>query len=726
MLDAIVIYKNRGPLKKSILKIITVLSLSVIGLIHLNYSSNPPIDRTNRTGANCTGCHSGSLNPTGGSISITSPTSYYPGKTYTITLALTGGTVYGFEITTVQSSSTSTGAGSFSGTGFNTTTSGGRPYARQSLASSTSSFAITWKAPATNVGTVAIYGAGVAANSNGGNSGDKTYASTKTIAALNLITFLADSTSILCGGINTGKIVIKNVTGGAGAPYTYKWSSSASIADSLVNLGPGTYSVTVTDKGNNEAIKTVKLSAPAVISNTFTASASLCADSTGWALPSITGGKIPYSVSWPTGVSISNDSAINLKSGSYIITITDKNGCSIIDTAEIKESGSNITFSINSNPEFCNNGWGEAIVSNITNAIGVPSFNWSNSKTGASIDSLSAGIYSVTISDGNGCTSAQSVSVANQSNTLVFTTSEVDDKCNQSIGSSQVINLSGGIAPYDYRWSNGSISDSALGLTKGRYFVTVTDSMRCSAIQLVTIEDAVSPNLSLSKTDLSCFEDSSGKITSNATGGAKPYQYAWSDGTKDSIANNLIANKLYTLIVTDANGCLVVDSANLTQPSKLEVDTLVQISNNDSTCDESIRIEIAGGTPGYSYSWNTGLTDSLLSGLCAGDYICSVVDKNGCSIIGTISVIDNDLTNIYSNTVQITAVYPNPTSSIVFLKSTVPIVSISVLGLAGQIIKTRLGQDIIEYDLSDLDKGIYFLHLTNSEGEKELQRIIKD
>jgi len=712
-------------LKKSILKISTILSLFVIGFIQLNYSSNPPIDRTNRTGSNCTGCHSGSLNPTGGSISITGPNSYYPGKTYTITTALTGGTVYGFEITAVQSSNTSTGAGSFSGTGFNTTTSGGRPYARHSLASRTNSYGVAWKAPATNVGAVTIYGAGVSANSDGGSVGDKSYASTKTISALNLITFTADSTSISCSGNNTGKIIIKNITGGSGGPYTYRWSGSSSTADSLINLGPGTYNVTVTDNGNNEAVKTVKLSAPSAITNVFTANSSLCGDSTGWALPLITGGKSPYSVTWPSGVTVSNDSAINLKGGSYILTITDNNGCSINDTATITENGSNITFSINSNPEFCYNGWGEAMVSNISSAVGKPTFNWSNNKTRSSIDSLSAGMYSVTITDGNGCKASQTVSVSANSNTIAFTTSEVEDKCNQSIGSSQVLNLSGGKAPYKYNWSNGSIADSASGLTKGSYSVTVTDSLQCSTVQSVTVGDALSPTLSLNKMNLTCFGDSSGIITGIAVGGIKPYLYTWSNGTSDSTAIKLIANNTYTLTVTDANGCLVIDSTHLTQPTQLEIDSLYQITDNDSTCDESILIEIRGGIPGYSYSWNTGAKDSLASDLCAGDYTCTVVDQNGCEVIGNITVVDNDLTNILSNRIQITAIYPNPTSSKLFLKSSDSIISISILALDGQVVKTIVDQNIIEIDLSDLDKGIYFMNLEDSKGGKELQRIIR-
>ena len=712
-------------MKRKVLRSITLIAIAVIGLINLNYSSNPPIDRTNRTGSNCTGCHNGSLNPSGGSMSITGPSSYYPGKTYTITTALTGGLIYGFEITAVQASNTSTGAGSFSGTGFNTTTSGGRPYARHSSSSSTSSYGVTWTAPTTNVGSVTIYGAGVSANGDGGNSNDKTYATTKSITALNLISFTTDSSSISCVGNNDGKIILKNISGGAGGPYTYKWSGSTSTADSLVNLGPGTYTVTVTDNSSNELAKTVKLSAPSAISNRFNLSPSICQDSTGWALPNVSGGKSPYSVAWPAGISVSNDTAVNLKAGSYIITITDNNGCSINDTAVISTSGSNITFNITSNPEFCNNGWGEAFVSNIANVVGKPSFIWTNNKIASSIDSLSAGSYSVTISDGAGCSATKSIMVSAQSNKISFTTSTTDDKCNQSIGSAKVLNPVGGAAPYSYNWDNGSTLDSAIGLSKGSYSVTVTDSMQCSATQMVTIDDANSPSLSLSDKNLDCFGDSSGQIRGIVNGGTKPYSFNWSNGSSDSISDKLVANVFYTLTVTDANGCTALDSSSLTEPTALIADTLYQSTSNDSTCDESIVLAVSGGTPNYSFNWSNGATDSTLSNLCEGVYTCTITDANGCETSPSITVVDGDLTSLVEFSKNKLHLFPNPASEEINITSDSPVTSIQIVSIDGSVIKSIQSESIETVSIVDLQNGVYFMKLNNDKGASETIQFIK-
>ena len=98
----------------SIKRFSLLFSLFVIAFYSLRFSSNPPIDRTNRAGSNCTGCHAGSLNPSGGSVNLSGLNQYYPGRTYNLSLNQTGGSTYGFEMTSVRNSNTNTGAGSFS------------------------------------------------------------------------------------------------------------------------------------------------------------------------------------------------------------------------------------------------------------------------------------------------------------------------------------------------------------------------------------------------------------------------------------------------------------------------------------------------------------------------------------------------------------------------------------------------------------------------------------
>ncbi len=712
--------------RKTLLNTLSILSICTVGVLNLNYSSNPPIDRTNRTGVNCTGCHSGSLNPTGGSLSISGTNAYYPGRTYTITAALTGGTIYGFEITAVQSSSTSTGAGTFSGTGFNTTTSGGRPYARHSLANTTSSFGVSWKAPTTNVGSVTIFGAGVSANNNGGTSGDKTYATTKVITALNKISFNLDSTSISCIGTNTGKLKVASVSGGAGGPYTYQWSGSTSTADSLVNLGQGSYSVTVTDSDNNSESLTVKLSDPPSITARVQSNSSLCGDSTGIATVSASGGTGPLSIIWPSNFTVSNDSALQLKAGNYTVTVQDSLGCSTTQNFSINTQGSNIAFDTSTAPETCDNGWGEAMVSNVRNTIGNFTYQWSNGSTNAQIDSLTGGSYTVTISDGAGCTATKTLVVGKTTNVLSFSTISSNDACNKAIGSAKAIGATGGKAPYSYNWSNGQNTDSISGLIKGMYSVTVTDSLGCTANQSINIDDESAPAISLSSSNLSCFNDSSGTAMVRINGGTKPYTYLWSNGSTDSTNSNLSANRTYTVTITDSNNCSTIDSVLLSEPAALLVDSLFQFnSNSDSTCDESAALIVSGGTPAYSFLWNNGAVDSALTDLCAGQYSVTVTDANGCMLSDSLLIEDASIASIADYQSTDYSIYPNPVLHSIQIDGTTPIVEVKVHSLQGKLLLSRSDSDIQFIDVEELVSGTYLLILTDDSNEQYISRFIK-
>lgn len=709
---------------------VTLSALAFVSIFSINWSSNPPIDRTNRPNSqgNCTGCHSGTLNPTGGSYSVTGTNSYYPGKSYTITAALTGGTKYGFQMTAVRASSTTVGAGSFSGTGFNTTTQGGRPYARHSGASSTSSYGVTWAAPSTNVGTVTIYAAGVAANGNFSTSGDKTYTTTKTITGLNKITFGYDTTSVACANESNGKIKIKNVTGGAGAPYTYSWDSlgtaSSATSDSLVDLAYGTYKVTVTDSDNNSESLTISLGSPSAISNTLLVTPSVCSDSTGWAVPRTSGGNAPYTYSWPQNVIVSNDSAINLKAGSYIVTIEDAKGCSITDTAIIGTSGSNISFTVDTKPEFCGNGWGEASISNIQNTVGNITYRWSNGKTTPSINSLIAMGYDVTITDAAGCSSTQRFGISSQTNNINFTISKNDDKCNNKIGIAKVIGLSGGKMPYSFAWDNGSTLDSANNLGAGTYSVTVTDSVQCSTVKSVTINDADAPQISFNGENLKCFGDSSGRIVSSISSGTPPYSYTWSNNNSDSVVSNLSAGINYVLTVTDANGCLKIDSISLTEPTLLKVDSSYQITDNDGTCDESAAVNVSGGTGTYFYLWSNNASDSLVTGLCAGSYSVTVTDANSCETVNSIDITDNDLTSVFEKSYKQFSLFPIPVKNSLNILSPDKVSHVQILDLGGNLLINELNAEKT-IDVSNLESGVYIIRIRFDNQTESQQRFIK-
>lgn len=713
-------------MKRKMLHWSSFAAIICIALLQLNFSSNPPIDRTNRnSGSNCTQCHSGSLNPSGGSLSLTGTTSYYPGKVYTIGVAVTGGTVYGFEMTAVRSTATSTAGGTFSGTGFNITTSSGLSYARHSPKTSSGTWSVSWTAPSTNVGNVTLYAAGVAANNNSSNSGDKTYATTKQISALDKITFTATATNTQCNGGSDGKIKITGVAGGAGGPYTYAWSGSTTTADSLVNLQAGNYTVTVSDKDNNSETKVVNVGQPNPIAANKSTENTICGLSTGKAWISPSGGTGPYSIQWATGITTSNDTAINLSVGTYVFTITDSRACSKVDSVSIVNGSSNITLTMGSQPEHCSNQWGEAFVSQVSNGNGSVTYAWNNSKTGNRIDSLAAGQYMVTVTDSLGCTATSSVTVASAKNTIVATTMNEDDACNKGIGYLKVISPSGGKAPFTYLWSNQMTGDSIGGLVAGVYSLTITDSLQCIATFKDTLSDQAAPMVSISSDSAKCFGDSSGSAFVNTSRGVAPYSYSWSNGSSDSLNSNIAAGK-YIVTVSDANNCITIDSVEVLQPTAINISKLMQSTDNPALCDEQAEIEVMGGTPQYTINWNdkNNSTGLVVSNLCAGVLTATITDKNGCVSDSSITIVDRDITSVLEAHKPTVRMYPNPANKFLSIEGIEGTYQMLLMSISGEVVLSKEGVNNTTIDLEGLDKGMYFLELQPAEGERTSRKVI--
>lgn len=713
-------------MSKKLLHLATLFAIIGIAILQLNYSSNPPIDRTNRnSGSNCTQCHSGSLNPVGGSLSLTGTSSYYPGKVYTIGVAVTGGSVHGFEMTAVRSTATSTAGGTFSGSGFNVTTSNGLSYARHSPKTAAGTWSVSWTAPSTNVGSVTLYAAGVAANNNSSTSGDKTYASTKQISALDKITFTATATSNQCNGGSDGKIKITGVAGGAGAPYSYAWSGSTSTADSLVNLQAGNYTVTVSDKDNNSETKVVNVGQPNPIAANKSTENTICGLSTGKAWLSPSGGTGPFSIQWATGITTSSDTAINLAFGTYSVTITDSKMCSIVDSVSILNGASNIILSMGTNPEYCGNQWGEAFVSQVSNGIGSVTYAWNNNKTGDRIDSLAAGQYMVTVTDSLGCTATSSVMVVSATNTITATTMKEDDACNKGVGYMKVNSPSGGKAPYSYLWSNQMTGDSIGGLIAGVYSLTITDSLQCTTTLKDTLSDQAAPMVSISSDSAKCFGDSSGSASVNTSRGVAPYSYSWSNGSSDSLNSNIAAGK-YIVTVSDANNCVTIDSVEILQPTAISISKLLQSTDNPALCDEQAEIELMGGTPQYTINWNdkNNSTGLVVSNLCAGVLIATITDKNGCVSDSSITIVDRDITSVLEFHKPTVRLYPNPAFKFLSIEGIEGTYQMLLMSVSGEVVLSKEGVNNTTLDLEGLDKGMYFLELQPTDGERTSRKVI--
>ena len=260
---------------------------------------------------------------------------------------------------------------------------------------------------------------------------------------------------------------------------------------------------------------------------------------------------------------------------------------------------------------------------------------------GTPFTGLSAGLYTVTVKDANGCTQTGSTLIINEPAIL---TSSITDSTNLICGGvcdgTATVTPGGGTPPYTYSWSSGATpTDSAnSGLCASVVdTVVVTDTNGCRDTTFVTLSEPLPLTSGITDSNnISCNGLCDGTAIVTPGGGTTPYTYAWSSGATptDSANSGLCAGVLDTIIVTDTNGCRDTSYVTLSEPLPLTSD--ITDSNNISCnglCDGTATVTPGGGTTPYTYAWSSGTTpaDSANSGLCAGVMDTVVVtDTNGC------------------------------------------------------------------------------------------------
>jgi hypothetical protein len=189
------------------------------------------------------------------------------------------------------------------------------------------------------------------------------------------------------------------------------------------------------------------------------------------------------------------------------------------------------------------------------------SYAWSpNGATTQSVNNLPAGTYSVTVSDSNGCTSTYTITIT-EAPALSLNTTQVNVLCNGGNTGSIDLTISGGSPSYTTLWSNGSTNQDLNNLTAETYTVTVTDATSCESSATVTISQPLALTLSTTSTN-STSGMMNGTAGTVASGGVPPYTYLWSQGGTSAALSGLGAG-VYSVTVTDANGCIAVDTVTV-------------------------------------------------------------------------------------------------------------------------------------------------------------------
>ncbi len=432
----------------------------------------------------------------------------------------------------------------------------------------------------------------------------------------------------LCDGSITA-----NPAGGSG-PYTFLWAPGAQTTQTISNLCPGIYTVTITDATGCSVTTPIAVSnvnGPTVVSSSTNASCNAGCDGTGTA--NVTGGTAPFTYDWSPGnpPGDGTPAVTGLCAGTYFCQVTDGVGCITFASITITEPQQLAATAIITNVT-CNGNADGSITVTPTGGTGAYSYLWApGAQITPTISGQAAGTYTVTITDVNLCTITLQYTISEPivlSAAMAFT----NVLCNGACNGTAALTVTGGTGPYTYSWSSGQGTPNVANMCPGTYTVNVTDVNGCTTQQTVSISEPTPLISSITATNATCNGICDGTGTVTASGGTPGYSYTWSPGGGTTpFASGLCAGA-YSVITLDTNGCSSVSSINVLQPAAIVLSASSGPLSCFGNCNGVASVNASGGSPGYTYSWAPGgQTTATATGLCAGTYTVTVTDLNGCS-----------------------------------------------------------------------------------------------
>lgn len=439
---------------------------------------------------------------------------------------------------------------------------------------------------------------------------------------------LVNSSNPSCYNTNDGSATIQ-ASGGVGT-LTYLWSNGE-ITPVANNLGGGNHTVSVTDFNNCQKTLTVNLILPPSISSgpVIKENPSCFGSSNGSIQISPSGGTGTLSTTWSNGAS--GNFIQGLTSGSYEYTISDANGCENSGIVVLTDpSPLNVQTSV-TNPLTCANGNNGMVQATPSGGTAGYTYLWSNGLNTQTINNLSAGTYSVVVTDSEGCTKTSSINLIAPPQISTTVTSSTNASCIGIANGSVTVASTGGSQPYSYIWENGSNGSTLSNVTAGSYQLTVSDNLGCTSTFSATVGSNDNASLSLvNATNLLCFGNNNGSITiaaSNANG----YTINWSNGATGLTLNNLTAGS-YIAVANNPAGCMSPPlTVSITSPTQIISNPVI----NNITCfgqnNGAINPNYSGGTGTLSYQWSNGSTQTSISNLGPNTYAVTVTDQNTCT-----------------------------------------------------------------------------------------------
>ena len=445
-----------------------------------------------------------------------------------------------------------------------------------------------------------------------------------------------------CYSNATGQATV-NITGPAGV-YEYSWSNGDSTATAS-NLTAETYFVKVNNEEGCEILDFIEINQPPKLQSEAVINDVKCyGEPSGQIHLITTGGKGSYNYLWSNGSESSF--ADSLYAGDYIAEVTDENFCTWSDTFSVKQPAvlnQSVTIRDVSGYKLSNG----TINIDVQGGKKPYRYQWyyENSlyDTIEDIKNLTAGIYSLNVTDNNLCSLLTNIEVE-EPDTLQATMLIQDVDCSKGTSGSIDITVTGGVPPYSYVWSNSEIVIETSGedisqLPSDHYYVSITDVNGNKFEDSAFVDEPIPLLVNFNVQNVTCYGGSDGNVLVTVSGGSPDYAYQWSDNSDQQDLMNVLAGN-YHLQIVDKNGCTFNGNITIDQPGPFVIEQDISpITCKDDT-DGKIALSLEGNTAPYAVSWQSGQQQFTIDSLEAGIYVAYITDANMCDTSLTITLVN--------------------------------------------------------------------------------------
>ncbi|MEM6964004.1 MAG: choice-of-anchor L domain-containing protein [Bacteroidota bacterium] len=460
------------------------------------------------------------------------------------------------------------------------------------------------------------------------------------------VTNIVDNT---CFGDAQGQATV--VGSGANPPFTYSMNGTIDPDGIFTSLAAGTYTVQVVDNVNCGIAVSFTIGQPDSLASTAVVvddiSCNGLADGEGTV--TLNGGTGPYAFTWSTG---SADSiATNLVLGENYVTVTDGNGCTVIDTISVTEPDL-LTASISADTINCFGGTDGNAIATAAGGSGSYTYAWSDGQDDMVANGLSIGTYTVTISDTGGCTATESITLVENTPLDLTDTTSTLASCNGVQNGTATVIPTGGAGGYLYAWQviGNQTTQTAVGLTVGTYTVEVTDQLGCTATTTVTVGSPDPIMASFDATPALCFDSADGQVTVTVSGGTpdptlpEGYTFDWSVAGGNGSMHSTLPAGTHFVTITDVNFCSEILEVEVTAPTEMLIDLTSTPLDCASSNNGTASVQVTGGAGGYGYNWDPMPIQNpnlpTIDNLGAGWVYVTVTDQNGCTKVDSTELMN--------------------------------------------------------------------------------------